>query len=101
MPFSTKAIRDRARQRIARRVRGGEGCCFCGRAIDLTVPYPHPESFVVDHQIPTSRGGRDFGEEQLRPAHNSCNRARSDHPDGSIGANSGALGLTTGWGGPP
>lgn len=91
MPFASKAIRDRARKRIAERVRAGEPCCFCHRPIDLTIRYPHPEAFTVDHRNPTSRGGGD-DYHLLRPAHNRCNRARSDHPDGSVGRNSGALG---------
>lgn len=91
MPFATKAIRDRARKRVAQRVRAGEPCCFCKQPIDLTVPYPDATSFVVDHAVPTSRGGDDHYD-LLRPAHNECNRARSNHPDGTVGLNSGALG---------
>ena len=92
MPFATKAIRDRARKRIALLVQAGEPCCFCKRPIDLSLRYPDPWSFVVDHSIPTSHGGLDFGEEQLRPAHNRCNTKRSNQPDGTVGLNSGALG---------
>lgn len=91
MPFPTTAIRDRARKRVAARVRAGEPCCFCGEPIDLTLKYPHPMSFTVDHSIPTSHGGRD-DYELLRPAHNAHNRERSNMPDGTIGQNSGALG---------
>ena len=91
MPFPTKAIRDRARKRIAQLVQAGEPCCFCKRPIDLSVPYPDPEAFTVDHQVPTSHGGRD-DYNLLRPAHNKCNRQRSNMPDGSVGRNSGALG---------
>ena len=92
MPSPTKAIRDRARKRVAQRVRAGEGCCFCGQPIDLAIRYPEPLSFTVDHEIPTSHGGRD-DIDLLRPAHNHCNRARSNGPDGSsVGRNSGALG---------
>jgi len=64
---------------------------YCGGSIDLSLRYPHPFSFVVDHRIPTSRGGSDHSE-QWRPAHAKCNRARSNHGDGSVGRNSGALG---------
>lgn len=92
MPFATKAIRDRARRRIAQRVRAGEPCCFCGEPIDLSVPWPDPWSYVVDHSIPTSRGGGDHGDDQLRPAHKQCNEIRSNGPDGTVGTNSGALG---------
>ena len=90
MPFATKAIRDRARKRIAQRIKAGQRCCFCDQPIDLSVPYPEPMSFVVDHIVPTSHGGRDdYG--SLRPAHNKCNRQRSNSPDGSVGRNSGTL----------
>ncbi|OBF52535.1 HNH endonuclease [Mycolicibacterium monacense] len=92
MPFATKAIRDRARRRVAQRVKAGEPCCFCNMPISLDLTYPHPEAFVVDHRTPTSHGGLDFGDEQLRPAHARCNRARSNGPDGTLGHNSGALG---------
>ena len=90
MPFETTTKRDRARKRIAQRVRAGEPCTFCRQPIDLTLKYPHPKSFVVDHKQPTSHGGSD-NYEQLRPSHADCNRARSDLPDGSVGTNSGAL----------
>jgi 5-methylcytosine-specific restriction endonuclease McrA len=91
MPFASKSIRDRARKRIAHRVRVGEACCFCKRPIDLTLTYPDPWSFVVDHSRPTSHGGTD-DYDLLRPAHNTCNRTRSNQPDGTVGLNSGALG---------
>ena len=91
MPFATKAIRDRARRRIAQRVRAGEPCALCGQPIDLGLPYPHPDSFTVDHTVPTSQGGAD-DLDLLRPAHNACNRQRSDGPDGTLLRNSGVLG---------
>lgn len=91
MPFASKAIRDRARKRIAQRVQAGEPCCFCQRPIDLSLKYPHQDAFTVDHAQPTSMGGSD-DYEHLRPAHNRCNRARSNQPDGSVGRNSGVLG---------
>ncbi len=91
MPFASKAIRDRQRRRIAQRVRAGEPCCFCGQPISLALRYPDPFSFVVDHRQCSSRHGSD-DYENLRPAHNRCNRIRSDHPDGTVGVNSGVLG---------
>ena len=94
MPFATKAIRDRARRQVAQRVEAGEPCCFCGRSIDVTLKYPHPFSLVCDHRVPTSRGGSDHysDDQQIRPAHARCNRARSNAPDGTIARNSGVLG---------
>lgn len=91
MPFATKAIRDRARKRIAARVRAGEPCCLCGQPIDLDLAYPDPWSFTVEHRIPTSHGGADHGEDQLAPSHARCNRQRSNGPSGTVGRNSGAL----------
>ncbi len=90
MPFATKAIRDRARRRIAQRVKAGEPCCFCGQPISLDIPYPDPYSFTVDHSTPTSHGGTDHYD-GLRPSHALCNVQRSNLPDGTIGRNSGAL----------
>ena len=90
MPFASKSIRDRARKRVGRRVKAGEPCCFCKAPIDLTLRYPAPMSFTVDHATPTSLGGSD-DIDGLRPAHNSCNRQRSNLPDGTVGRNSGAL----------
>ncbi|WP_420123722.1 HNH endonuclease [Nakamurella sp.] len=94
MPFASKAIRDRARRRVARRVMAGEPCVFCKQPIDLNLVFPDPKSFVVDHGIPTSLGGTD-NYEGLRPAHNTCNRQRSNLPTGTVGVNSGSL---TTWG---
>lgn len=91
MPFASKAVRERARRRIAQQVKAGEPCHLCGRPIDLTVRYPDPEAFTVDHVVPTSLGGSD-ALETLRPAHNRCNRQRSNLPIGTVGRNSGVLG---------
>ena len=91
MPFATSTIRGRARKRIAARVRAGEPCHLCGEPIDLSLKYPHPMSFVVDHVVPTSLGGSDQFD-QLMPAHNAHNNARSNLPPGTVGRNSGALG---------
>ena len=91
MPFASKSVRDRARRQIAQRVQAGEPCCLCGSPIDLGIAYPDPWSFTVEHITPTSRGGADYGENQLAPAHFRCNRKRSNGPLGSVGRNSGAL----------
>lgn len=90
MPFATKAIRDRARARIAQRVRAGEPCALCGGPIDLDLAWPDPDSLEVDHITPTSHGGTD-DYEQLQPSHRRCNRARGNLPPGTVGRNSGAL----------
>lgn len=90
MPFASSAIRDRARKRIAARVRAGEPCALCGQPIDLSIRYPHPEAFTVDHITPTSHGGNDHID-GLRPSHAACNRARGNQPSGTVRRNSGAL----------
>lgn len=92
MPFGSKAIRDRARKQVAQRVRAGEPCCFCGRAIDLSLKYPHDWSFTVDHSTPTSISGGDDHSSLWRPSHALCNKRRGAGVDGSIGRNSGVLG---------
>ena len=92
IPFASKAIRDRARARVARQVRAGAPCALCNEPIDLNIKYPDPSSFVVDHVLPTSRGGDDHGDHQLRPAHKQCNEIRSNGPDGTVAVNSGVLG---------
>lgn len=90
MPFATSAIRQRARKRIAQRVKAGEPCALCGQPIDLAIRWPDPMAFEVDHIVPTSIGGSD-DYDLLQPAHRTCNRARSDQPSGTVGRNSGAL----------
>lgn len=91
MPFPTTAIRDRARKRVAARVKAGEPCALCGQPIDLSIKWPDPQAFEVDHIVPTSHGGSD-DYELLQPAHRTCNRTRSNLPHGTVGTNSGALG---------
>lgn len=90
MPYYSKAVRDRMRARIAQRVRAGEPCALCGQPIDLSVPWPEPQCFVVDHVVATNRGGAD-DYDNANPAHNACNRAKSDHTHGTVKRNSGAL----------
>ncbi|OYN89298.1 HNH endonuclease [Parenemella sanctibonifatiensis] len=83
-------MRARARARVAQLVKAGEPCGLCGQPIDLDLKYPDPNSFTVDHLVPSSLGGSD-DYRSLRPAHARCNRARSNGPDGTLGRNSGAL----------
>lgn len=90
MPFQSSAKRERARKRIAARVRAGEPCALCGRPIDLSLRYPDPEAYTLDHITPSSHGGSDEYQ-QLQPAHARCNRERSDQPLGTVRTNSGAL----------
>lgn len=89
-PITDRAHRDHARARVRQLVRGGQPCHLCAEPIDLTLRWPDRMSMVVDHLVPTSRGGSD-GIDNLAPAHAACNRARSDGPLGTLGINSGAL----------
>lgn len=67
-------IRDRHRRVIRR---GEPPCGICGEDIDYALAYPDLRSFVVDHVIPINRGGDDTLDNK-QPAHNTCNRAKSD-----------------------
>jgi len=59
-------------------IRKGEPPCgICGLPIDYGLPYPHLDSFVVDHIIPLAKGGADTIENK-QAAHSRCNRAKSD-----------------------
>ena len=65
------------RERMLRKARrDNEPCCFCGAEIDYDLRYPHPHSPSADHELPTSKGGRNFGPDVvLRPCHLRCNTA--------------------------
>lgn len=65
----------RLRPRLLARYDGR--CGICGRAIDLTLPSPHPGSLTIDHIHPLSAGGSD-DEANLWPAHRLCNEEKGD-----------------------
>lgn len=66
--------RDRHRRIIARTQ---PPCALCGQAIDYSLKWPHPDSYVVDHIHPDARGGPDaLSNKQAAHAH--CNRAKGD-----------------------
>lgn len=72
-PRNTR-VRDSHRRTIAR---GKPACAICGEEIDYSLRYPDPGCFVVDHVYPRAKGGNDdLGNKQ--PAHNKCNRLKSD-----------------------
>ncbi|SDN79356.1 HNH endonuclease [Geodermatophilus sp. DSM 45219] len=87
----TERINGRARaQRNARILRANPVCWLCGNDIDLTLKFPDPFSGVVDHKLALHSGGtEDPG--NLAPAHNKCNRDKSDKPFGSVTRRSGSL----------
>ena len=74
MTRRSTTIRDRARARLRR---SGAACHICGQAIDYSLPYLHPRSFVVDDVIPLARGGTDT-QDNKAASHRACNRAKSD-----------------------
>jgi 5-methylcytosine-specific restriction endonuclease McrA len=55
----------------------GSDCAVCGKPIDLTLKRTSAMGLTVDHWIPLSKGGSD-DITNLRPAHWTCNRKKSD-----------------------
>jgi 5-methylcytosine-specific restriction endonuclease McrA len=55
----------------------GSNCAICNQAIDLTLKRTSSMGLTVDHWIPLSKGGSD-DMSNLRPAHWTCNRKKSD-----------------------
>lgn len=79
MPAKRSSTLRARHTRILRRP--GVRCWLCGREIDLSLRFPDPGSFSLDHVVAVANGGTDeLG--QKRPAHLSCNRSKSDREDG-------------------
>lgn len=55
-----------------------EPCAICRQPIDYGLRWPHPDAFVIDHRWPLAHGGHPTSDRNLRPAHNRCNRTKSD-----------------------
>ena len=53
-------------------------CGICGKPVDKTLKYPHPQSATVDHIIPVDKGGDPSALSNLQLAHMKCNRQKSD-----------------------
>lgn len=66
-PYSRQAVYDR----------DGGVCQLCGEHIDLTVEYPDPMYFSIDHMIPLSKGGHDHFD-NVQSAHMVCNQEKKD-----------------------
>lgn len=81
MPSANTTTRDAHRRTIAR---GKPPCGICGEEIDYRLRYPHLDSYVVDHIVPTTKGGADTLDNK-QAAHSRCNRAKSDKLE-TIGA---------------
>ncbi len=73
------ALYRRNRETLRKRARMCDAVCFyCGQPFYWGKNRNNPLAFTVDHVIPWSAGGSDRME-NLVPAHNRCNRAKSDH----------------------
>lgn len=79
--------RDKDRRAIRRT---HQACGICGEPIDYTLPYLHPQEFVVDHIVPLNKGGED-NRANKQAAHRACNRAKSDKDYAPIVRRSGSL----------
>ena len=64
-----RAVHSRCRQRAAR----GEPCAWCGHQIDVSIPYPHPQSLAADHGTELVCGGAPY---DVQPMHKACNEAK-------------------------
>ena len=61
---------------------GNKGICqLCFQPIDLTLDYPNPMSFSIDHIVPVSLGGT-HKLKNLQSAHLLCNSKRGNKPIG-------------------
>jgi len=82
---TTQQDRHRARHRATR-----SACAICGEAIDYTLQWPDPRSFVVDHIIPIAKGGAHTFD-NTQPAHADCNSKKRARLVAPIIKRSGAL----------
>lgn len=58
----------------------GDVCAICWHAIDLSLRFPDPMSFEVDHIIPVSKGGDLYDPANAQASHRCCNNWRKDKP---------------------
>ena len=56
-------------------------CQLCGKRVDGSLVFPHPQSKSLDHIIPISLGGP-HSPENVQLAHLSCNRRKSNRGSG-------------------
>lgn len=55
----------------------GADCHLCGRSIDFSLVWPHPQSKSMDHVIPIAKGGPHILA-NVKLAHLTCNMRKSD-----------------------
>lgn len=82
---TAQQFKDRARIRATK-----AACGICGKRIDYTLPWPDPQSFVVDHKTPLKLGGRDDLTNK-QAAHNECNSKKRARLVAPIVRRSGSL----------
>jgi 5-methylcytosine-specific restriction endonuclease McrA len=70
--------RTRLRKAVIHRDGPDLWCYLCKRPIDLSVKYPSPWSFSVDHYVPQSKGGDIWSLDNAIPAHLRCNQSRGN-----------------------
>ena len=90
----------RYRRNRAAILRGSPVCHICGQPIDTSLAYwitkpdgtrtINPQAGTADHVDPFANGGSDHVA-NLKPAHASCNRAKSDKAHAPIVKRSGSL----------
>ncbi len=76
------------RSNLRKRIKSlGLPCHLCGLPIDYSLPYLHPDAFVLDEIVPVSSGATDAEKARLAtdpgnvgPAHRHCNQERGDMP---------------------
>jgi len=56
----------------------GTRCYWCSKPIDLTLAYPHPQSFSIEHLQARSKGGHVTDPANMRPAHLVENTSRGN-----------------------
>jgi 5-methylcytosine-specific restriction endonuclease McrA len=72
-----RGSRMKREERLSIAYEYGYACQLCGILIDLSRPWPHPDSLSIDHIVPVAKGGGDE-RANLWPAHLRCNAARQD-----------------------
>lgn len=75
LPRSKPGGRKSKRLRRALLRTYGQVCWICRKGIDMTLAFPDPKCFSIDHIKPLSLGGG-HGLENLRPSHSDCNARR-------------------------
>lgn len=89
MAARNTTVRDKHRAILRK---GQPPCHWCGKPIDYQAKYPAPDSYVVDHVIPLAAGGTDTLDNKV-PAHQACNRDKSDKPYPNVIRRSGSIRL--------